>query len=62
MTTKIIVPMERSEMIAINGGGFAYDVGRILRFLYISGGGSSAYHTALAITDWQVNEAINQQN
>ena len=42
------------ELVETNGGGFAHDVGRVLRFLSIAlpGDGISI---ANAITDWQVN-------
>jgi hypothetical protein len=60
ITTGKTVPMEQSEMIAINGGGFAYDFGRILRFLYISGG--SGIGTSMAVADWIINDAANQQS
>ena len=42
------------ELLETNGGGFAHDVGRILRFLSIAAGGDPIA-IANAITDWQVN-------
>jgi hypothetical protein len=59
ITTGKTVPMEQSEMVAINGGGFAYDLGRILRFIYISAGTGPG--TAMALNDWIINDAANQQ-
>jgi len=44
-------------MREINGGGFAYDAGRVLRFLFISGG--SAVGTYQAVADWIINDEIN---
>ena len=42
------------ELLETNGGGFAYDVGRVLRFLSMAAGGNPI-QIANAITDWQVN-------
>jgi len=47
------------QLIEVNGGGFAYDVGRILRFIGLSGGGSG-FGVTTAILDWQINAAINE--
>ena len=51
-------PITSQELGEINGGGFAYDVGRILRFLSLAlpGDGPSI---AYAVSDWQINEMIN---
>jgi hypothetical protein len=56
MKTKIesFTPMGTQQLMETNGGGFAYDVGRILRFLSIAAGGNPI-QIANAITDWQVN-------
>ena len=51
-------PIERSELVSINGGGFAYDVGRVLRFLSIYGG--NPLKLPEAMTDWYVNDLINK--
>ena len=42
-----------------NGGGFAYDVGRILRFIGLSGAGHPV-GMAYAIADWEVNAMISE--
>ncbi len=42
-----------------NGGGFAYDVGRAIRFLIVGGGCLNATGAALATGDWIVNDIIN---
>ena len=46
--------LDTQELMETNGGGFAHDVGRVLRFLSIAlpGDGISI---ANAITDWQIN-------
>ncbi|RPI46456.1 MAG: hypothetical protein EHM46_00550 [Bacteroidetes bacterium] len=58
-TNRVFAPIEMSEAMAINGGGFAYDLGRVLRFIYLCGG--NGLGTQWAIMDWQINEAVNQQ-
>ena len=51
--------MTRDQLLDMNGGGFAYDVGRILRFIGLSGGGSPI-GIANALTDWEVNAMLNE--
>jgi hypothetical protein len=51
--------MNTVQLREINGGGFAFDVGRVLRFFALSGGGSPQ-GLAYALTDWQVNAMINE--
>jgi len=53
-----ISEMTVDQLKEMNGGGFAYDVGRILRFIGLSGGHPVA--TAYAITDWQINAMISE--
>ena len=55
-----ISEMSVEQLREINGGGFAYDVGRILRFIGLSGGGHPGA-LAYAVTDWQVNAMINEK-
>ena len=43
--------MSKYEMEVIDGGGFAYDAGRIIRFMGIS----LIYGTNVASVDWAVN-------
>jgi len=50
--------MDEGQLVQTSGGGFAYDLGRIIRFIGISGGGS-AIGTTMAVTDWIINSAIN---
>jgi hypothetical protein len=47
------------QLREMNGGGFAYDVGRILRFIGLSGGGHPGA-LAYAVTDWEVNAMISE--
>ena len=51
--------MTRDQLMDMNGGGFAFDVGRILRFIGLSGGGSPI-GIAYALTDWEVNAMIDE--
>lgn len=51
-------PMGSEQLMETNGGGFAYDVGRVLRFLSFcpfTGVGAT-----MAICDWQINKMINE--
>jgi len=50
--------MDDGQLVQTSGGGFAYDLGRIIRFIGISGGGS-VIGTTMAVTDWIINDAIN---
>jgi len=51
--------LELHQLAEINGGGFAYDVGRLLRFISIVGIGQNPILNAKAIGDWIVNDAAN---
>lgn len=57
MNSTSLVELNEEQMQEVCGGGFAYDVGRVLRFFAI---GISSPNIAFAITDWQVNEIINE--
>jgi hypothetical protein len=46
------------ELDSVSGGNFAYDVGRALRFLWISGANGAG--TGEAIVDWYVNDLVHQ--
>ena len=50
--------MTPGQLRAQNGGGFAYDVGRIIRFLNISAG--TTIGTANALADWTINAIVNE--
>ncbi|MEN8202274.1 MAG: hypothetical protein ABFS28_06740 [Bacteroidota bacterium] len=52
-------PLTSDQLMEVNGGGFAYDLGRIIRFIGLSGGGSPIGVTN-AILDWQINALINE--
>ena len=56
MKTKIesFTPMGTQQLMETNGGGFAHDVGRVLRFLSMTIG-ANPIQIANAISDWQVN-------
>jgi hypothetical protein len=51
-------PIETGELMKINGGGFAYDLGRSLRFLWKYQG--NPYRYPEAIVDWIINDTINK--
>jgi len=59
MKTEQFTTIGYSEAIEINGGGFAFDAGRVIRFLYISAFGSSYIGTTMAVIDWEINTLIN---
>ena len=46
-----------NQLMEINGGGFAFDVGRVLRYIVLSGGGLSSIGIANATGDWIINES-----
>lgn len=48
--------LNAAEMETILGGDFAYDAGRLLRFIYLSGGG---FYAGVAVADWMGTSAIN---
>jgi hypothetical protein len=49
--------MNATEMETVLGGDFAYDVGRLARFVYLSGGG---FFAGVAVADWMGTSAINE--
>ena len=55
--TAFFSTMDAEQLRMVNGGGFAYDVGRLIRFFVKSGGG--ALFTE-AYMDWVTNELINE--
>jgi len=59
MNTENFNTMDESALSLTRGGGFAYDVGRVLRFIGISGG-MHPIGIPQAIADWMGNEAANQ--
>lgn len=46
-----------SELRETAGGSFAYDLGRVIRFLGISGGGMNV---GAAMADWYATSVLNQ--
>ena len=57
--TEFFSTMGAEQLHEVNGGGFAYDVGRVLRFIALSGGGLNPIALTNAITDWHINAIIN---
>ncbi|MCK4747906.1 MAG: hypothetical protein KAT15_12740 [Bacteroidales bacterium] len=51
--------LDTNQLVEINGGGFAYDVGRLLRFISIVGFGQNPILNAKAVGDWIVSDAVN---
>ena len=51
--------MDAEQLREVNGGGFAFDLGRVIRFIGFAGGGSN---TTYAILDWIVNDAVNESD
>ncbi|MDX2431672.1 MAG: hypothetical protein QNK35_12115 [Bacteroides sp.] len=47
-----------NELMETNGGGFAHDMGRLIRFIGLALP-LDAPSLAYAISDWQINEMIN---
>jgi len=48
--------LDTTELEAVLGGDLAYDVGRLVRFAFLSGGGMFA---GQALTDWAGTTAMN---
>jgi hypothetical protein len=52
--------MSAEQLRVVNGGGFAYDIGRFIRFLVKSGGGATFTNAYMDyVTNDIINEAIN---
>jgi len=49
--------MDAEQMKQVNGGGFAYDVGRTIRFICLA---RNPFTLPMAITEWIINDTINQ--
>ena len=56
---EIISEMTVEQLMEMNGGSFAYDVGRILRFIGLSGGGHPV-GMACAVAEWQALAMVNE--
>ena len=59
MEAESFISINPEEARGISGGGFAYDAGRVIRFLSKIGIGSNPILTALAVSDWQINAMLN---
>jgi hypothetical protein len=57
MEKTALIELNDTQMLDTSGGGFAYDVGRFLRYLALGGGTSLPYY---AMVDWAVNDAVNE--
>jgi hypothetical protein len=51
--------LDTDKLVSTSGGGFAYDVGRFLRFIAKSGGCLDPIMRTMAIADWIVNDVAN---
>ncbi|HVT73905.1 MAG TPA: hypothetical protein VHD61_12270 [Lacunisphaera sp.] len=57
MNTNLAQELTADELPAIEGGNFAYDVGRVVRFIVLAGGGEFA---GQAVADWVATDAMMQ--
>jgi hypothetical protein len=55
--TALFSTMDAEQLRVVNGGGFAFDLGRVIRFIGLTGGG---VNTTYAIIDWIINDAANE--
>ena len=55
--SEIFSPIDQDRLMDINGGGFAYDVGRVIRFLVLSS--DSILGVSAGVMDWQLNKEIS---
>ncbi len=58
--TEYFESMDSVRLMEINGGGFAYDVGRVIRFFIVSGGCATVYGTTAGMADWIAMDVINE--
>lgn len=49
--------LDADRLMEINGGGFAYDAGRVLRFLFFV----QTYGYPYADADWYANQLLNEE-
>ena len=58
---QLLIEMSDLEQSSVEGGNFAYDVGRVIRFLGISVfdtvGGVPSSGVPLAVVDWELHAA-----
>jgi len=59
MDTAFFTSLGPAEMSQCRGGGFAYDAGRVLRFIGLTY--HSAYGFEYARMDWEINKEINDR-
>jgi bacteriocin-like protein len=53
--------LNEDQLTEINGGGFAYDVGRVIRFFIMAAPGNNPAMTSYAINDWVANGMLNEE-
>lgn len=58
--TEYFESMDSVQLMDINGGGFAYDVGRVIRFLGVSALCANPISITNGIVDWMVTDIINE--
>lgn len=56
-TTTDLTDIREEDLLALSGGGFAYDLARVIRYIVISGGGANSFN---AILDWVATDAANE--
>ncbi len=56
MKTEHFTQINSEQLLEINGGGFAYDVGRVIRFIFLALPGDVS-SIAYAVSDWEVRAA-----
>lgn len=57
MNTNVAKELTADELLGVEGGSFAYDVGRVVRFIVLAGGGEFA---GQAVADWVGTDAMMQ--
>jgi hypothetical protein len=57
MKTQLFIELSAAEACDIEAGNFAYDVGRVIRFIILTGPTGSGLGGAYG--DWVANEAAN---
>jgi hypothetical protein len=56
-TTEGFSTLNAEQLRETTGGGFAYDIGRVIRLIGFTGAGGTNVYKALI--DWVVNDTIN---
>ena len=56
--TQVSSTMDVKQLQETNGGGIAYDIGRLLRFIGLAAPGGA--NLVYAVTDWEVTTELNE--